>query len=60
MPIQKTKEELLEENRQLRDQVRDRYRFENIIGDAPAMHEVFATLENVVGLHQPLGQEIQE
>ena len=34
------KEELLEENAQLRAQVRDRYRFENIIGDSPAMHEV--------------------
>lgn len=41
------KEELLEENRRLRDQVRDRYKFENIIGDSPAMHEVFATVGQV-------------
>src|SRR4051812_32804334 len=41
--VMRQKEELLEENAQLRAQVRDRYRFENIIGDSPAMHEVFAT-----------------
>jgi Nif-specific regulatory protein len=41
------KDQLLEENQQLRQQVRDRYRFENIIGDAPAMHEVFATVGQV-------------
>jgi Nif-specific regulatory protein len=41
------KEKLLEENAQLRAQVRDRYRFENIIGDSPAMHEVFATVGQV-------------
>ncbi|MGA3068418.1 MAG: sigma 54-interacting transcriptional regulator, partial [Tepidisphaeraceae bacterium] len=41
------KEELLEENAQLRAQVRDRYKFENIIGDSPAMHEVFATVGQV-------------
>ena len=45
--IMRQKEELLEENAQLRAQVRDRYRFENIIGDAPAMHEVFATVGQV-------------
>jgi Nif-specific regulatory protein len=43
--VMRQKEELLEENAQLRAQVRDRFRFENIIGDSPAMHEVF----NVVG-----------
>ncbi len=43
--VMRQKEELLEENNQLRAQVRDRYRFDNIIGDSPAMHEVF----NVVG-----------
>ncbi len=43
--VMRQKAELLEENAQLRAQVRDRYRFENIIGDSPAMHEVF----NVVG-----------
>src|SRR5580700_6207661 len=41
------KEELLEENAQLRAQVRDRFRFENIIGDSPAMHEVFGTVGQV-------------
>jgi Nif-specific regulatory protein len=43
--VMRHKEELLEENAQLKAQVRDRFRFENIIGDSPAMHEVF----NVVG-----------
>ena len=33
--VMRQKEELLEENAQLRAQVRDRYRFENIIGDSP-------------------------
>ncbi|MCY2951867.1 MAG: sigma 54-interacting transcriptional regulator [Planctomycetota bacterium] len=45
--VMRQKEELLEENRQLRDQVRDRYKFENIIGDSPVMHEVFATVGQV-------------
>jgi Nif-specific regulatory protein len=45
--VMRQKEELLEENAQLRAQVRDRYRFENIIGDAPAMHEVFAVVGQV-------------
>ncbi len=45
--MMRQKEELLEENAQLRAQVRDRYRFENIIGDSPAMHEVFATVGQV-------------
>ena len=45
--VMRQKEELLEENAQLRSQVRDRYRFENIIGDAPAMHDVFATVGQV-------------
>jgi len=45
--VMRHKEELLEENRRLRDQVRDRYKFENIIGDSPAMHEVFATVGQV-------------
>src|SRR5688572_19616419 len=42
--VMRQKEELLEENAQLRAQVRDRFRFENIIGDSPAMHEVFGTV----------------
>ena len=41
------KEVLLEENDRLRHQVRDRFRFENIIGDSPAMTEVFATVGQV-------------
>src|SRR5438876_992168 len=45
--VMRQKDELLEENAQLRAQVRDRYRFENIIGDSPAMHEVFATVGQV-------------
>jgi Nif-specific regulatory protein len=45
--VLRQKEELLEENAQLRAQVRDRYRFENIIGDSPAMHEVFAVVGQV-------------
>ena len=45
--VMRQKEELLEENAQLRAQVRDRYRFENIIGDSPAMHEVFGTVGQV-------------
>src|SRR4051812_19376088 len=45
--VMRQKEELLEENEQLRAQVRDRYRFENIIGDSPAMHDVFATVGQV-------------
>src|SRR5947207_12160316 len=45
--VMRQKEELLEENAQLRAQVRDRYKFENIIGDSPAMHDVFATVGQV-------------
>jgi Nif-specific regulatory protein len=45
--VMRQKEELLEENAQLRAQVRDRFRFENIIGDSPAMHEVFAVVGQV-------------
>jgi Nif-specific regulatory protein len=45
--VMRQKEELLEENALLRAQVRDRYRFENIIGDSPAMHDVFATVGQV-------------
>ena len=45
--VMRHKAELLEENAQLRAQVRDRYRFENIIGDSPAMHEVFGTVGQV-------------
>ena len=45
--VLRQKEVLLEENAQLRAQVRDRYKFENIIGDSPAMHEVFGTVGQV-------------
>ena len=45
--VMRQKEKLLEENAQLRAQVRDRYKFDNIIGDSPAMHEVFATVGQV-------------
>jgi Nif-specific regulatory protein len=45
--VMRQKEELLEENTQLRAQVRDRFKFENIIGDSPAMHDVFATVGQV-------------
>jgi len=45
--VLRQKEELLEENAQLRAQVRDRYRFENVIGDSPAMHDVFAVVGQV-------------
>jgi Nif-specific regulatory protein len=45
--VMRQKEELLEENAQVRAQVRDRYRFENIIGDSPAMHKVFDTVGQV-------------
>jgi Nif-specific regulatory protein len=45
--VMRQKEELLEENAQLRAQVRDRYRFTNIIGDSNAMHDVFAIVGQV-------------
>jgi Nif-specific regulatory protein len=45
--VMRQKDQLLEENAQLRAQVRDRYRFENIIGDSPAMHDVFAVVGQV-------------
>ena len=44
--VLRQKEDLLEENAQLRPGS-DRYRFENMIGDSPAMHEVFATVGQV-------------
>jgi Nif-specific regulatory protein len=42
--VMREKNELLEENAQLRAQARDRYKFENIIGDSPAMQQVFGTV----------------
>ena len=41
------KEDLLAENSQLRDQLRDRYKFQNIVWQSPTMHEVFATVAQV-------------
>ena len=41
------KEELFASLNAIRSQVRERYRFDNIIGDAPAMQEVFATVGQV-------------
>jgi len=45
--VMREKNKLLEENAQLRSQIRDRFKFENIIGDAPAMQEVFATVGQI-------------
>ena len=45
--VLRQKEELLEENTRLRSHVKDRFKFENIIGDAPSMHEVFNTVAQV-------------
>lgn len=45
--VAREKNQLLEENAQLRAQIRDRFKFENIIGDAPAMQEVFATVGQI-------------
>ncbi len=45
--VMRQKEQLLEENAQLRAQIRDRYKFDNIIGDSPAMHEVFGVVGQV-------------
>lgn len=45
--VLRQKEELLAQTTQIRTQARERYRFEHIIGDAPAMQEVFATVGQV-------------
>jgi Nif-specific regulatory protein len=45
--VLRQKEELLEENERLRSDLRGRYKFENVIGDSPAMNEVFATVGQV-------------
>jgi len=39
--------DLERENRQLRKQVRDKYRFENLVGNSPGMQEVFRLVERV-------------
>ncbi|MEM6313743.1 MAG: sigma 54-interacting transcriptional regulator [Planctomycetota bacterium] len=41
------KEQLVAEAHELRSQLRDRYKFENIIGDSAAMNEVFSTVAQV-------------
>ena len=41
------KTRLLAESERAKDHIRDRYRFDNIIGDSPAMLEVFATVGQV-------------
>ena len=38
---------LRDENRQLREELGQRYRFDNIIGHSPPMQEIFATIERV-------------
>ena len=45
--VLRQKEVLLEENQRLREHVRERFRFENMVGDSPAMNEVFATVGQV-------------
>ncbi|MBI3074376.1 MAG: sigma-54-dependent Fis family transcriptional regulator [Deltaproteobacteria bacterium] len=41
------KRKLLQETRLLREQVREKYKFENIIGNGPEMMAVFSTIERV-------------
>lgn len=45
--VQEEKERLLAENQQLRDTLRDRYQFGNLIGSSPAMLEVLGTIAQV-------------
>lgn len=45
--VQTEKERLLDENRQLRDDLHSKYRFDNIIGSSPAMLDVLATIAQV-------------
>ncbi|MEM7808479.1 MAG: sigma 54-interacting transcriptional regulator [Planctomycetota bacterium] len=45
--VLRQKEELIEENQRLRHDLRGRFKFENVIGDSPAMNEVFATVGQV-------------
>jgi DNA-binding NtrC family response regulator len=41
------KRKLLQETRLLREQVREKYKFENIVGNGPEMMAVFSTIERV-------------
>ena len=43
--------QLRQENAELRAQLRDRYRFDNVIGQSPAMQQVFSTLELVAPMN---------
>ncbi len=43
------KNKLLVENIYLREQLRGRYRFDNIIGTSPSMQQVFRRMEKIVG-----------
>lgn len=45
--VQREKDAWLEENRRLRENLRARYQFDNIIGDSSAMTDVFATISQV-------------
>jgi Nif-specific regulatory protein len=45
--VQLEKDQWLEENRQLRDNLHSKYRFDNIIGSSPAMLDVLATIAQV-------------
>lgn len=45
--VQVEKDEWLAENQRLRDNLGDKYRFDNIIGTSPAMNDVLATIAQV-------------
>lgn len=45
--VLRDKQELLAAVQQIRSHAREKYRFESVIGDAPAMQEVFATVGQV-------------
>ncbi|MFW6059627.1 MAG: sigma 54-interacting transcriptional regulator [Phycisphaeraceae bacterium] len=47
--IQLERDQWLEENAQLKDNLRSKYRFDNIIGTSPAMQDVLATVSQVAG-----------
>ncbi len=45
--IEKDKEALLDENRMLRNELQDRYRFENIVGESKKMQDIYHTINLV-------------
>jgi Nif-specific regulatory protein len=47
--VRAEKERLLEENRDLKAELKGRYRYENIVGSSDRMQEVFASVERVAG-----------